>query len=74
MCGEATEAIPYLAAARAKLPEPDRVLAEESLVRAYVATGATNRASAVIDEGIARGGPAAARFLALRAELTGGDD
>jgi tetratricopeptide (TPR) repeat protein len=74
MCGEATEAIPYLAAARAKLPEPDRVLAEESLVRAYVATGATDRASAVIDEGIARGGPAAARFLALRAELTGGDD
>lgn len=69
MLDQPAEAIPLLAAARAKLPPPDGVLADISLVRAYLAVGQADRARAIVEEGLRQGGGYAERYAALMREL-----
>jgi len=72
MRGEGAEAIPYFESARLRLPDPDRVLAEVSLARAYIVAGRPDIARAVIEEGVRRGGEHAERYERLLAELREG--
>ncbi len=56
LCGEFAEAIPYLAAARAKLYEFDKVAADQALVLSYIQTGDLERARNVAMNGVRHGG------------------
>lgn len=56
MCARFGDSIPYLGKARMRLDGVDRVLADASLVRAYVHTGDAARAEPIIREGLQAGG------------------
>lgn len=69
MCGDDAGSIVYLGKARLRLPAPDRVLADTSLVNAYLRTGQPDRAAAVVREGLQEGGPFVENYRRLALEL-----
>ena len=56
LCGEHEKAIPFLLTAREKLFETDRVANDQALVEAYVNTGQSDKARAVVQNGIEKSG------------------